>query len=206
MNSRTLLYTIVFVVIFCPKTIWAQATLDDIRLDILKESREEIQSISDEMKRQKKARAEKKEKEEKKSAYQEKILKAQKIESIEKQYKLIIESNELLEAIEERTKFKSEKRWRYEELLKIYAEKPIDQLPIEEQEQTANKLLAQATTTLVELLKKQATEAAKKERGEAYEDIIVSENFLVELKQYTQLVKRIAGRNPNEERNSHSIH
>jgi len=190
MNSRILLYTILVIVIFYPKVIWAQASLDDIRLDTLKESREEILSIRDEIKRQKKSLAEKKKKEEKKSAYQEKILRAQRIESIEKQYKLINESNELLDAIEERTEFKSEKRWRYEELLKIYAEKPIDQLPIEEQEQTANKLLAQATTTLIELLKKKAIEAAKKERGEAYEDIMVGEDFLVELKQYTQLVKR----------------
>jgi len=191
MNSRILLYTILVIVIFYPKAIWAQATLDDIRLDILKESREEIQSISDEIKRQKRSLAEKKEKEEKKSAYQEKILRAQRIESIEKQYKLLNQSNELLEAIEERTEFKSEKRWRYEELLKIYAEKPIEQLPIEEQEQTANKMLAQATTRLIELLKIQATEKAKKQRGEEYEDITVSEDFLVELKQYTQLVKRI---------------
>jgi len=191
MNSRILLYIILGIVIYCPKIIWAQATPDDIRLDILKESREEIQSISEEIKRQKKSLAEKKEKEEKKAAFEIKILKAQKIESIEKQFKLLSESNELLEAIEERTKFKSDKRWRYEELLKIYAEKPIDKLPIEVQEQTANKMLAQATTRLIELLKRQATEKAKKQRGEEYEDIVVSEDFIVELKQYTQLVKRI---------------
>jgi len=76
-------------------------------------------------------------------------------------------------------------------MLKIHAEKPIEQLPIEEQEQTANRLLAQATTRLIELLKSQATEEAKKDRGEKYKDIVVSEDFLIELRQYTQLVKRI---------------
>lgn len=192
MNSRIPLYTILAIIILCPKTIWAQATPDDVRVDILEENIEEIRSISDEYKRRKKLLAEEEEeKEKKKSAYQEKILKTQRIESIEKQYKLINESNELLEAIEERSRFKSEKRWRYEELLKIYAEKPIEQLPIEEQEQTANRMLAQATTRLIELLKIQATEEAKKQRGEEYKDITVSEDFLVELKQYTQLVKRI---------------
>jgi len=191
MNLRIILCLVLSFTAAYPNTILAQSVLDDVRQDILKDSKDEIRSISEEIKRQKKLIIEKKKKEEKKAAFQEKILKAQKVESLEKQYKLINESNELLEAIEERTKFKSDKRWRYEELLKIYAEKPIEQLPIEEQEQTANKLLAQATTTLIELLKKQATEAAKKERGEAYEDIMVGEDFLVELKQYTELVKRI---------------
>jgi len=122
---------------------------------------------------------------------EEKVLRAQKKASIKIRREIINESNQLLNAIEEQTPYKSDKRWRYEELLNIYAERPIESLPVDEQEETANKLLAQATTRLIELLKEQSIEEAKKGRGEQHEEIIVSDDLLVELNQYTQLVKRI---------------
>ena len=115
----------------------AQVILDDVRQEIQRESREEIKSISEEIKRHKKIYL--KEKKIKKKAYEDKILRAQLLQSIKQQQKVLDESNELLDVIQERTKFKSEKRWRYEELLKIYAEKPIEELPLEEQERTINE-------------------------------------------------------------------
>jgi len=191
-NSRALFILLVFTAASCilPSSLWAQATLDDVRNDILKESIEEIRSVNEELKRVREKET-KEEKEKKKSIYEKKIMRARRLESIKKQYMIIDQSNELLKAIEEYTPVQSDKRLRYQELLDLYAERPIESMPIEEQEQTANKLLAQATARLVEILKKQSLEMAKKKRGEEYEDVEVSSDYLVELNQYTLLVKHI---------------
>jgi len=182
------------IVAFYAQIGWGQAVLDDVRQDILRESKEEIKSIRKEIDRQKEIYEEdrKKKKEEKKKAYQEKIERAQKLDAIKKQQEIIDESTELLNEIEKQTKFKSKKRWRYEELLKIYAEKPIGELPIAEQEKTVNEMLAKATAELVELLKRKAIEDAKMEQGMAYEDLsAANEELLIQLNQFTKLVKKI---------------
>src|SRR3989338_6780884 len=169
MNLRIVLIALLLFPFLSVAPGFAQAVLDDVRRDILKESREEIKSITEELERHKKTYIE--EKESKKREDEDKILKAQKLRSIEQQNKVIGESQDLLDTIQEKTEFKSEKRWRYEELLKIYSEKPIEEMPLEHQEQAVNERLATATAELVELLKRKAVEQAKRKRGEAHEEI-----------------------------------
>src|SRR3989338_2754485 len=147
MNLRIVLIALLLFPFLSVAPGFAQAVLDDVRRDILKESREEIKSITEELERHKKTYIE--EKETKKREFEDKILKAQKLRSIEQQNKVIGES---------------------QELLKIYAEKPIEGMPLEQQEQAVNERLATATAELVELLKRKAVEQAKRKRGEAHEE------------------------------------
>jgi len=190
MNWRIILFGLFSIVFLSTPNSWAQIpVLDDVRRDILDESKEEIEAINEEIKRQKKLKEEETKK--KKQAYAERIKRKKMITAIEKQREIVSESEELLDALKERTKFKTDKRWRYEEMIKIYAEKPIEEMSLEEQKETANQLLASATVELVGLLKQKAIEAAKMKRGEEYEEIIADEELLVQLNQYTQLVKRI---------------
>lgn len=189
MKPRITLIALLFFPLCAVSPAFAQAILDDVRRDILKESQEEIKSVNEELERHKKKYIEKEET--KKKEYEDKILKAQKLLSIEQQNKVIGESQDLLDTIQEKTEFKSEKRWRYEELLKIYAEKPIEEMPVEQQEQAVNERLATATTELIDLLKRKAVEEAKRKRGEAYAEVETDEYLLVQLRQYTQLVERI---------------
>lgn len=170
---------------------------DEVRRDIIQENKDEIKSINEEILRQKEMRTA--EKARKKAAFQKKIERSQKLKAIQKRHEIISESEELLKTIEERTKFVSEKRWRYEELIKIYAEKPIDDMSIEEQEETANQFLASATTELLELLKLKKIQDEKKAKGEEAEEIVADQEMLVQLNQYMQLAKRIESYKPAQQ-------
>jgi len=177
--------------VFSPLTFaWAQIILlDDVRRDILFDNKEQIKSINQEIEQRKK-RLEK-EKEEKRQVYEEKIKSTQLKLLMEKQDEIITKSKELLEALEERTKFDSQERWNYEQLIKQTAEKPLETLPPEEQEEAANRFLASATQELVEILKEKAIETAKMKRGEEYEEVEISKYLLIKLQQYTQLANSI---------------
>ena len=125
MKLKICLFIITAFLLIHPSSLKARA-LDDVRSDILQENRDEIKSINEEILRQK--RLKKEEKARKKKAFQERIERSQRLKAIQKQNEIISESQELLETLAEKTKFVSKKRRRYEELINIYAEKPINKM------------------------------------------------------------------------------
>ena len=188
MKLKICLFIITAFLLILPSSLKARA-LDDVRSDILQENRDEIKSINEEILRQK--RLKKEEKARKKKAFQERIERSQRLKAIQKQNEIISESQELLETLAEKTKFVSKKRRRYEELINIYAEKPINKMSLEEQEETANQFLSSATTELIELLKLKKIHDEKLAKGEKVQEIVADRELLIQLNQYMQLVKHI---------------
>jgi len=182
---KRLFFLIALILLASPPSFAQTIILDDVRQGIIDDNQDRLKSIHREIERRKKA--EDKEKDERKKSYEERIKNAQLKLMLEKEEGLIIKSEELLQALSERSQFDSDKRWYYERLIKQAAEKPLDALPIEEQKEVANALFAQATAELIKTLKKKAVETAKAKRGEEYEEVKANQYLLVQLKQYTDL-------------------
>jgi len=98
MNWRITLLCLFSLVLLSTPNSWAQiSVLDDVRRDIIDESKEEIKAISEEIKRQKKLKEEEKKK--KKQAYAERIKIKKMITAIEKQREIVSDSEKLLLAL-----------------------------------------------------------------------------------------------------------